>query len=122
MDGPLERIALPLYSLFFNYFYRVLGSSLCSRVPLCQQGNLSTTQLLQKVLILLQGSDSFKWRVLDIVISILTSLIAVSAFYGTWTGLDFMFEASDQISTSQKGLNGAYCYVCINKHMIYKEW
>ena len=47
------------------------------------------------------------------MISVLTSLIAVSAFYGTWTGLDFMFKGSDEISPSHRGLNGAYCYVCI---------
>ena len=60
----------------------------------------------------LQGSDSLKWRVLDNVISSLTGLIATSAFYGTWTGLDFIFAATDKISPNQKGLNGAYCYVC----------
>ena len=68
---------------------------------------------LQKKWTLLQGSDSFIWRVFDVVISVVTSLIAVEIFYGTWTGLDFMFKATDEISPSHRGLNGAYCYVCL---------
>ena len=46
------------------------------------------------------------------VITVGTSLIAITAFYGTWTGLDFIFKSTD---TRPYGLatNGAYCFVSL---------
>ena len=64
-----------------------------------------------------KASDSYKWRMIDILITMPVNLVAISAFYGLWTGLDHMFEKTD-VTLDGKGMNATYCTVsteCPNK-------
>ena len=44
-----------------------------------------------------------------VLVTMPTLLLGVNAFYGLWTGLDHIFENSDQ--KGNRALNGAICYV-----------
>jgi hypothetical protein len=62
-----------------------------------------------------QANDPLLRRLFDIVVTMPLNLLAICAFYGTWTGLDWIFHDSDVKSLDALGLNGAYCVV-IKRH------
>ena len=57
-----------------------------------------------------KASDSYKWRMIDVLITMPVNLVAISAFYGLWTGLDHMFAKTD-VTLDGKGMNATYCTV-----------
>lgn len=58
----------------------------------------------------MQPSDTVQWRILDAAVTVPTSMIAITAFYGIWTGLDFMFASTDTFPWGL-ALNASYCCV-----------
>ena len=54
------------------------------------------------------------------LITLLTSLVSITAFYGVWTGLDFMFAPTDT-KPYGLGLNGAYCAVSFSIASVKRE-
>ena len=63
------------------------------------------------------ASDSYKWRMIDVLITMPVNLVAISAFYGLWTGLDHMFEKTD-VTLDGKGMNATYCAVSMTLKML----